>query len=78
MNIGVVLYNWVLSTFIFNEQFLAPLSSILFALPSQLLAPASVIAVLVALCEIPVLPFLMIYLPNSVVFIMLITAITGS
>jgi len=78
MNIGTVLYNWVLSTFIFNEQFLEPLSSILFALPSQLLAPASVIAVLIALFEIPVLPLLIIYLPNSVVYIMLITAITGS
>jgi hypothetical protein len=71
------MYNWVVSTFILNEQFLAPLSSILFALPSQLLAPASAMAVLLALFEIPALPLLIIYVPNSVVYIMLITTITG-
>lgn len=73
-----MLYNWVLRNIVFNDYLLEPLWSILTVVPTQLLAPISVIPVLIAILEVPFLPAIMIYLPKSVLQIMLITVIIGS
>ncbi len=78
INICIVLYNWVLRNIVFNDYLLEPLWSILTVVPTQLLAPISVLPVLIALLEVPFLPAIMIYLPHSALLIMLITVIIGS
>ena len=73
-----MLYNWVMNNIVWNDYLLEPLWSILTVVPTQLLAPISVMPVVIALLEVPFLPAIMIYLPHSVLMIMAITVITGS
>jgi len=68
----------VIQTFILNNQLISLLWPILLVLPSQLLSLISIMPVLIALIEIPFLPAIMIYLPNSALLIMILTAIIGT